>query len=57
MSQWILADRRVIDLGYRADNNCSTLSDSLSHTTLDLMASLSIDLVLTYYPETINNDA
>lgn len=55
--EWEQADKRVIDLGYKADNDCSTLSDCLSHKTLSLMSIYSIDLVLTYYPEVINNDA
>lgn len=56
-NEWKQTDRRIIDLGYKADNHCSTLSDTLSHKTLNLMSKYSIDLVLTYYPEVINNDA
>ncbi len=50
---WTRATRRVIDLGYQSDDQCSPFNDLLSGDTLGLMNSLNIELALTIYPKTI----
>ena len=52
---WKRATRRVIDLGYQADDNCGAFNDSLSAYSLRRLESLGIDLALTIYPQQIAN--
>ena len=50
---WERAARKVIDLGYQADDNCEAFNDSLSASSLRRLESLGIDLALTIYPTQI----
>ncbi len=50
---WKRATKRVIDLGYQADNNCQAFNDNLSTSALHRLESLGIDLALTIYPQQI----
>jgi hypothetical protein len=50
---WDRATRRVIDLGYLADDLCRPFNDRLSVDTLRRMEALDIELALTIYPQTI----
>ena len=50
---WVRATRRVIDLGYQADDNCEAFKDSLSADSLRRLEALGIDLALTIYPQKI----
>ena len=52
---WKRATRRVIDLGYQADDNCKAFNDSLSTDSLRRLESLGIDLALTIYPQQISD--
>lgn len=48
---WNRASRRVIDLGYQADDHCEPFSDRIPVTTLRLMENHGIELALTIYPK------
>ena len=50
---WKTATRRVIDLGYLADDRCKPFNDHLSLETLSRMNYLGIELALTIYPKII----
>lgn len=52
---WGRATRRVIDLGYQADDNCEAFNDSLSASSLSRLESLGIELALTIYPQQIQD--
>lgn len=50
---WKSAAKRVIDLGYLADDQCQPFNDRLSVETLRRMEKLGIELALTIYPKRI----
>jgi hypothetical protein len=52
---WERASRRVIDLGYLADDQCRPFKDRLSVDTLCRMKMLGIELALTIYPQKIQS--
>ncbi|WP_353567481.1 hypothetical protein [Haloferula sargassicola] len=52
---WEHATRRVIDLGYLADDLCSPFNDRLSVDTLRRMEELGLELALTIYPQRIRS--
>ena len=53
---WSGSTRRVIDLGYLSDDRCRSFNDRLSVETLRRMGALGIELALTIYPRTIQNE-
>jgi len=50
---WDRAARRVIDLGYLADDECRPFNERLSLDTLRRMEKLGIELAMTIYPQII----
>ena len=52
---WERATRRIIDLGYLADDLCRSFNDCLSVDTLHRMELLGLELALTIYPQRIQS--
>jgi hypothetical protein len=52
---WERATRRVIDLGYLADDECRPFNDRLSLDTLRRMGEQGIELAMTIYPKLIKD--
>ena len=55
LDRWRQASRRVIDLGYQADDNCEAFSDKLSSSVIHRLDLLEIELALTIYPQKIQS--